>query len=228
MKHVLSTLFAAALSLAFVGAALAVQPNPYDSHTRVLLDDGNNNIAGNAANPLAVNTEGQKATYRYSGLAFSPVATPTDFIVIQGSATKTIRVKHIALNGIATTAGVMPIQIVKRTSAPTLGSAVLTAVTAGKHDSTDAAATAVVSTVGTANITTLGTAAGVIGVGRLSLTTAASALANGDIEWEFALRSDKPVILRGATEYLVINANAGAVPAGGAIDYEIETEEDNS
>ena len=186
------------------------------------------NAAPGAANTMSVSSDGSKATYRYAILAVTPVATPTDFIVIQGSATKTGRVKRVKLSGVATAQGNMPAQLVRRSSAGTLGSAVLTAVAAAKHDTGDAAATCVVSTVGTANYTTLGTSAGVEGVGRLGMPAAGTGATGQDLIWEFATRQDKALILRGTTDFLCVNLNGAAVPAGGVIDLEIEIEEDNS
>lgn len=195
----------------------ALQQRPYDSSQRFLQDDGSGNLV-----------KGAKATYRYSGLAFTPVATPTDFIVIAGSSTKTCRVKRIAITGVATAQGIIPVQFVKRSSAGTLGSAVLTAITAAKHDSSDPAPTCAVSTVGTANYTTPGTAAGVLGAARLNLPAASGGTVAGRLELDFSMRDDAPVFLRGTAELVTVNGNAGALPAGTVIDYEIEVEEDNS
>ena len=164
-------------------------------------------------------------TYRYAGMAFAPVATPTDIIVIRGSATKTLIVKRVKICGAATAAGTMPAAIIRRSTAGTLGSAVLTAITAAKLDSTDATATGVVSTVGTANYTTPGTTAGNVGAGRLQLTALATGVAAIPLEWDFAVRDSKGLYLRGVLEHLCVNLNGAALPAGGVIDYEIEIEE---
>lgn len=207
----------AVLALSFATSAFALQQRPYDATQRLLIDDGSGDIVF-----------GAKATYRYSGLAFTPVATPTDFIVIAGSATKTCRIKRIAISGVATAQGVIPIQLIKRTTAGTLGSAVLTAVTAAKHDTNDAAPTCAVSTVGTANYTTLGTAQGTIAAARLNLPAASGGTVTGATGFDFALRRDAPIFLRGTSELVGINGNGGALPAGTVIDYEIEIEEDNS
>ena len=164
-------------------------------------------------------------TYRYGALAFAAVATPTDVIVITGSATKTIIVKRFKVAGAATAAGTMPAQIVRRSSVGTLGSAVLTAVAAAKHDSSDSTPTGAVSTVGTAHYTTVGTIAGVVGTGRLQMTALATGVAAIPLEWDFCTRNDKGIILRGVAEMLCLNLNGAAIPAGGVIDYEIEIEE---
>lgn len=164
-------------------------------------------------------------TYRYAGLALAPVATPTDVIIIQGSATKAMIVKLVKVTGAATAAGTMPIKLERRSAAGTIGSAVLTAVVPAKHESGDPAPTGVVSTVGTANYTTVGTTAGVVGTGRLQMTALATGLAAVPVIWDFACRDDKGIYLRGTAEYLCVNLNGAAVPSGGVIDYEIEIEE---
>ena len=175
-----------------------------------------------------VSTEGTKATYRAAALAFAAVATPTDIIIIQGSATRTVRIKSVTLAGAATAAGTMSAQLVRRSTAGTLGSAVLTAVSPAKHDSADPTATAVVSTVGTANYTTVGTSAGVVGAARLQLTALATGLAAVPIVWDFAIRQDKAFVLRGVSEFLCVNMSGIAIPVGGVIDFAIEWEEDGS
>lgn len=164
-------------------------------------------------------------TYRYAGVALAPVATPTDIIIIQGSATKTLIVKRVKICGAATAAGTMPATLTRRSTAGTIGSAVLTAVTAAKHDSGQGAATGVVSTVGTANYTTVGTTAGNVGAGRLQMTALATGVAAIPLEWDFANRDDKGIYLRGVLEHLCVNLAGAALPAGGVVDYEIEIEE---
>tara|TARA_R110000868_G_scaffold24323_1_gene96228 strand:- start:360 stop:890 length:531 start_codon:yes stop_codon:yes gene_type:complete len=164
-------------------------------------------------------------TYRYAAMAFAPVASPTDIIIIKGSATKTLIVKRVKICGAATAAGTMPAAIVRRSDAGTLGSAVLTAITGAKSDSTQATATGVVSTVGTANYTAVGTTAGNVGAGRLQLTALSTGVAAVPLEWDFAVRDSKGLYLRGILEFLCVNLNGAAIPAGGVIDYEIEIEE---
>jgi hypothetical protein len=175
--------------------------------------------------------EAPAPTNRYVIQALAMVAAPTDVIIIQGSATKTVRVKKVKVYGQATAQGSMPVLLVRRSTAGTLGSAVLTAVTANKHDTNDATATAVVSTVGTANITTPGTLVGVaLEAGRLGMPALATGTA-GDgqaLLWDYATRSDKALVLRGTSDYLAINFAGAAIPAGGVVDFVIEAEEDNS
>jgi hypothetical protein len=184
--------------------------------------------APGAPGVVAVSSDGSKATFRYAVAGFTPVATPTAFLVIAGSATKTVRIKSIKIGGVATANGNMQVQAQRWSTAGTLGSAVLTALTAVKHDTNDAAATATVSTVGTANYTTPGTGSTVPAiVDRIGLCTTATGVPT-PLKFDFSTRQDKAFILRGTTDILVLSGNSSAVPAGGVLDIEVETEEDNS
>lgn len=176
---------------------------------------------------LLRSSEHRKPTFRYAG-NYTPVAAPTDSILIEGSATRTLRIKRIALGGLATTAGSMPVTLVRRTTQyTTVGSAVFNIVgSPGRHDPNDANATGVVATVGTANITSLGTPAGNLGQGRLWLPLVTAQ--PFPLVFDFATRQDKALILRGIVDFLYINFGGAAVPSGGSIDYEIEIEEDQT
>lgn len=179
---------------------------------------------------VAVSSDQSKATYRYAQLGVTPVALPTDFLMIRGSSTKTLRIKMIKLSGVATANGNLPVQLIRRSSGFTVqGSATYTAVTAGKQDTSDAAATANVQIITTANFTTLGTAVGgPITADRLQLLQTGVGIGGPSLTWDFSTRQDKALIIRGSTDFIFINLNGSAVPAGGVIDFEIEIEEDNS
>jgi hypothetical protein len=174
-----------------------------------------------------VSSDGTKATYRYSVTGITPVATPTDVLVIQGSATKTGRIKYIKVGGKAGTGGQLTVQIIRRSTAGTLGSATLTAITAFQHDGNDAPATLTVSYVQTANYTTLGTAAGGHGgVKRMYLNVPATG-PNTDAIWTFG-DVVKAIELRGLNDFICLNFNGDTVPASGVVDFELVIEEDGS
>jgi len=180
-----------------------------------------------ATSRLFVSNEGNKSTYRYNVQGITPVATPTDVLLIQGSSTMTVRIKRIVVNGIATTAGQMPFQVIRRSSAGTKGSATLTAITAGQHDINQASPTASVSYVQTANYTTVGTGAGVLDEGRVYLNVSGTG-ASSPFTLDYASRNDYPLVLRGTSDFVAVNFGGATVPSGGALDFTIETEEDNS
>jgi hypothetical protein len=174
-----------------------------------------------------VSQDGTKATYRYSVTGITPVATPTDVLVIQGSATKTGRIKYIKIGGKAGTAGQLTAQIIRRSTAGTLGSATLVAITPFQHDINDAAATLTVSYVQTANYGSLGTAAGGHGgVKRMYLNVPATGPST-DAIWTFG-DTVKALELRGLNDFLCINCNGDTLPASTILDWEICCEEDLS
>jgi hypothetical protein len=176
--------------------------------------------AAGATGIPAVNTEGTKPTYSGAIIGFTPVATPTDFWQIIGSATKTVRVLRISISGIATAAISVDIQLIKRTTASTGGTP--TAVTLAQHDSNDAAPTAVVNSFA-ANPSPLGTSGGVVRAAKLNLGATGAA---GVITWDFTTRNDKGLVLRGVAQSLNLNFNSQAVPSGMlcAIDVEFSEE----
>lgn len=183
----------------------------------------------NTTNALLISGDGYKATYRYAVQGFAPVATPTAFCIIAGSASKTIRVKQIRIGGGATAAGAMAVQMARWSTAGTLGSAVLTAITAVKNDTGDADATATISTVGTANYTTQGTGNGtLLAASRIPMPALTTGGAETTLLYDFCADFTKAFILRGTTDILAISGGGSAVPSGGVIDIEIVTEEDNS
>ena len=169
-----------------------------------------------------------RANFQYSSGDLAPVATPTAVMVIQGSATKTVEIRRIAVTGGATAAGSMRIVVTRRSTAGSVGSAVLTAVTPAKRDTTNAAATAVVSTVGTANYTTMGTTAGEIANGRLNLVAIGSAATSSDAQpylLEFGEKNDQPLRLIGTSDYVTIEGGGSALPAGAKWDLNVTTSE---
>jgi len=160
------------------------------------------------------------------------VATPTEVVVMQGSATKTIRLRKISVQGWSTTAGVMKWKLSRRTAAGTLGSAVLTAIpTQGKNDSgTVASPTMTVSTVGTANYTTVGTLGSINDSGVVGFNLAAQI--NNTLPWTPTANTPEAFVLRGTSDWLTLDggADAGgdAVPAGGVALITIHWVEDAS
>lgn len=176
---------------------------------------------------VAVSSDGVKATYSV-GFTFPAAATPTDLVIIQGSGTKTVRIKRVCITGVSSTSGNIYCQLIRRSSGPTGGTS--SNPVAGKHDPTnDPAATAVVS-VYTANPTGVGTGVATYRNGRLwiSIATAAGNSAPQQLVWEFGTRQDKAVILRGTSDYLCINMLGQTLPGSPSIDCDIEWEEDNS
>lgn len=208
--------------------------------TDATLKDGNNatllqvvhtNPAGDVIPAFSQDRAGA-AVYRASVFKTLDVATPTAVVVLQGSATKTIRLTKINVQGWSTTAGVMKWKACRRTTAGTVGSAVLTAIpTQGKNDSgTVASSTLTASTVGTANYTTLGTLSAIMDCGVVGFNLAAQI--NNTIPWTPVQSAAQAFVLRGTSDWITLDggADAGgdAVPAGGVALITIEWVEDAS
>lgn len=164
---------------------------------------------------------GKVATFAASG-AFTPAATPTDMVLLGGSATKTVRAIAMIIAGQTTAASSIEYLLVRRSTANTVGTFV--AATAVKNDSLNAAATAVIGHY-TAN-PTLGNTVGT--VNRISVATPVLKGAswagiiqstNFDMCQIGLVPSDsisQAMVLRGTAEQLAINF-AGAALIGGQI-----------
>jgi hypothetical protein len=200
--------------------------------------DGNNaaapfgsmqDLAGN--NAATVSLDSGRQVYRFSA-SFTPQATAAVTVIsIQGSATKTVRVKRITVGGVAT-ALADTLFILQRTSALGAGGTTVNP-TAAKNDNSSAAATAVVAHY-TATLKAAGTGVG----GPLSTfrlfqdTTGVPTVASREPVVVFPERGaaiGQSLVLRGTSDFLEIqNANAGNLAAGSVLDYTIELEEDAS
>ena len=168
----------------------------------------------------AVNSEGSKTTYSNGIIGFTPVATPTDFWQILGSATKTIRVLRVSISGFATAAISVDLQLIKRSTASTGGTP--TAPTIAPHDSNDAAPTGVVNSFA-ANPSALGTIVGIVSAAKLNLGATGAA---GSVVWDFTTRNGQGIVLRGVAQQLALNWAGAAVPAGTLLNCDVEFSEE--
>lgn len=159
---------------------------------------------------------------------FTPAATPTDLVIIEGSATKTIRIISMKIWTTNTAAGSQSFQLIKRSTADTTGTFV-SAGTPVAMDSNNAAST--VSRVGhfTANPGALGTAIGTMSNIRVASPAAIPATWAGItpdsgiemLDWMDKSTLDQPIVLRGIAQCLAINFNGAALVAGQTHSYRI-------
>jgi hypothetical protein len=174
-------------------------------------------------NVVGISTNGTRATFRYVAQDITPVATATDVLVISGSATKIIRVTKVEIVGTATTASIYDHYIIKRTVANTAGTS--TNVTAAQADSADDAQTATLKLY-TANPSALGTGIAIEAHKTYLSASATPGAAALPSSYEFGVRNDKAIVLRGTSESLAINFNGQAVPTGASLYLGIEWTED--
>lgn len=151
-------------------------------------------------------TEGTDATY-HAALSFAPAASATDVVLMQGSSTRTIRIRRIMLGGLASSAADVQVSAVRRSAGDTGGTS--TGVTPGKADINDGTPTAQVSTY-TANPSSLGASGG--GIFNLPMAVATATTATADrLIMPFGDYGAKSLVLRGTTDYLAINLNGATL-----------------
>jgi hypothetical protein len=159
----------------------------------------------NSVFTLAYDNSTMKPTYSATSNITLASATQ-DFCLLTGSATKTVKVRRVALSGIASAVVSDPVYIMKRSTVPTSGTG--TKPTIGPYDSTNSltgstsnAATAVAE-VFTANPTS-GTLVAEIASRYFTfgnLSTGVGALT------EFAFGDlGSPIVLRGITQSVAVN-----------------------
>ena len=164
-----------------------------------------------------------KTTFAASG-TFTPPATPTDMLVIGGSASKTVRIVSIKFTTTNTAAGSQQFLLVKRSSADTNGTPV--SATPIPLDSNDSASATV--THYTAN-PTLGSTVGTISTVRVASPAAvpgsfAGVVSDAGFEmlhWMQNSMMDKPITLRGTAQQVAVNFAGAALVSGQTHAYTV-------
>lgn len=158
-----------------------------------------------AANPVPITSADTTApTYSAANLWTLTSGTPTDAAQLAGSATKIIKIRRITINATSTTATNVNIDIVRRSSANSGGAP--TTVLAARYDTTDPAPTAVLTTY-------TGSPSQGTTVATLKNMTFVASTGNGLIPsqvYEFGGAGAKPIVLRGAGEFIAFAANNAA------------------
>lgn len=192
----------------------------------------NMDTSSNESAPVRVElVPGSKATYGYARSTFAIAATPTDVAIINGSASKTVRITRIEIEAhcTAATAATLEIQLIKRSTA-NAGGTTTGSPTGVPYDSANAAATALMLCY-TANPTTTGTSLGIIRDGKLtpvlSPYTATDFPSHDRLIFQFGDRpGTQEIVLRGTAEGLAINLAGAAIPAGLSMGISLETTEE--
>ena len=206
--------------------------------TPIVARDGNNVAQSIGAfqdaagvNYSAMSLDSAIPTYR-AAANFTPQATGAVTVIsIQGSATKTIRIKRIGISGVSTANG-QNVYALQRTSAlgaggttvnPTVAkldtnSATATAVVAHYTTSLKAAGTGVGGPLSTANVQTCVTAVPTVMVPSAT-----------QLFPEFGVPAGQAIVLRGAADFLEVqNLAAANLAAGTVLSYFVEWTEDAS
>lgn len=157
------------------------------------------------------------ASYSASAVVAS-AASATDIAVLPGNATNTVLVTEVRVSCTQTTAGVIQLHLIKRSTADTAGTSV--AMTEVPDDANYAAASSAALTY-TAN-PTLGGTVGDLDIIKLGCMATGTTSPN---DLYIANFRQKPIVLRGTAQQLAINLNGASVTGGSfALTYKwIET-----
>ena len=184
--------------------------------------------AGNLIQQVSTDQVGL-AHYRATS-AFSPAVTAaSDTWIMNGSATKTIRIKYICISGVVTTTpAVQIVSLLKRSTANAGGTTA--AATLVPLDSANVAATATVLSYTVVPVTP-GTLVGTVGSRYIVLSgtplTATDFPPSEKLFFDFTTKNDQALVLRGVAQGVSIQFPA-ALPAGIALAIEVEWDEDAS
>ncbi len=159
------------------------------------------------------------------GWLAASLLTGKDFFSLQGSATKIVRLKKVAITlyGDGTNVGKFSVELVRESTTPsTNGSASI--VTPAPFDTNDSAATAVATfwpvtvTNGTGSVLLAG---GGLGIGYTSVLGGTPV---DRLVFDFTTRGDIPPTLRGTSDFLTLRCVGGA-PTSSTADIMVEFEE---
>lgn len=160
-------------------------------------------LIGNVSDRLKVDAATgaiTRSTYSAAITNLVSATLATDILTINGSASKTIRVTKISIDGLAVTGGNISVFLIKRSTANTGGTS--TTLTNVPHDSANAAGTAAVKAY-TVNPTVLGTAVGTVRSNRVFISGGATT-ASAEDEQRFG-DLGQGIVLRGTSESLCLN-----------------------
>jgi hypothetical protein len=206
--------------------------------TPIIVRDGNNAAQSIAAfqdpsgyNSSVVSLDNGRAVYRVAA-NFTPLVTAAVCLIrIQGSATKTVRVRRIAVGGVSTANAQSIYQLLKTSTAGGGGTAVTP--TATPLDSASPAATAVVKHYTTAAEATGAAIGGPIAMANVQTcvvtTPTLMTYPHAVLFPEIGNPIGQAIVLRGAAQFLEVqNVTPANLSAGTVLCYAVEWEEDNS
>jgi hypothetical protein len=173
-------------------------------------------LQADSVGSLYVDETGRTPTFRASQSAFTPLANAiTPFFVIQGSATKVVRVRRVAITWACTT-GNSALNLIRLRRFSAISGGTFSVVTPTPDDTLNPASTAAVSQYSA--LPTVATAynLGVMRGEYMQWTTNTSSLvAPPNIIWEFGNDGGQAATLRGVNDWFGIELSA--VAAAGAL-----------
>ena len=155
----------------------------------------------------------RNSTY-ISSATVTTAASATDIFNLKGSASKIVTITSVECNGLATTAAVANLALIKRSAANTGGTSTAPAVV--RTNSTLAAGTAVLAAY-TAN-PTVGTVVGTVGIKTVGLPLLTGAAAGGNALWNFVSdQFSQPIVLNGVAQSLSVSGLGATLGTGATL-----------
>lgn len=174
-----------------------------------LASGASTNLQTDAYGSLRENTETTEPAYSVA-FPITPPATATDISFLQGSATKIIRVHQIVLSFTATAAiPSLAVSIIKRGTGNSGGTFTSHSSFIVPHDSSDAPPTVAAVTDYTVNPAGLGAVIGNIE----QFWVGSTAIGIPPVVIDYG-KTDKSMVLRGGSQFVCINLEGAALPAG--------------
>jgi hypothetical protein len=207
--------------------------------TPIIVRDGNNAAQSMSAlqdpsgyNSTTVSLDTGRATYRVAA-NFTPFKDAAVCLIrIQGSATKTVRIKRVAVGGVSTANAQSILQLLKTSALGAGGGTAVTPV-ATPLDSASPAATAVVKHYTTAAEATGAAIGGPIAMANLQTcvvtTPTLMTYPHAVLFPEIGTTIGQAIVLRGASQFLEVqNVTPTNLSAATVLCYAVEWEEDAS
>ncbi len=172
-------------------------------------------------------TPGSKATYTYSIQATAPgYATPQDWIVLRGAASKLLKVVRVEISGAITAAAGYIVSLKKHTIANTGGTS--TNPTPIQHDSGDGVASGTILLYTVAPTTDASAAIWkyIRMILQPPLSGAAGTVVTTPYVWDYGAEGYEPMVLRGVAQELAFNLGGVAIGTGQVYDFTITWSEE--
>jgi hypothetical protein len=172
---------------------------------------------------LQITEEGLKYCYRACAINQTLYSTAAAVLLeIVGSASMTIRIKKITLWGQAATKFYAELTLGRATA---VSAGTPAAVTPGKNDKNDPAATAIINCYTAAAAS--GTGFAVMGGKIMGVAAPSATMIAQPVAWDFCINNEKPLILRGTGDVLQIYNNTLTLGTA-TFGFDVLWEEDNS
>jgi hypothetical protein len=166
-----------------------------------------------AQTPTAVSPAYYTATYAATKLGLVPASSPTDIAVLSGNATNRVVVTYVSLSCTQTTAGIIQVQLMIRTTADSGGTSTGSPTTFPLDENNASAVSSVLTY--TANPTVNDGTNRPIDSQLVGVMAPASSVPNDIYVWKPNI--GQSVVLRGTAQQVAINLN-GTTLTGGSCD----------